>query len=210
GLARRNPLGEVRRDARRRDPERGLPARPGGARARGRRCRLARRADGGRAAGLDELLAACVEGADAWRKRGIEVLAKQREDGDVTKRSCLARRQPPPQRRLLDEAELARDAEARLVARLDADLDPVGLADLEPRTRERRGRLGCDPLPRCARPDPVADLEPARPDSRVEPGAAEDLRFVGAEDPAREVGARVEVGAELLDERGLVLERLRL
>ena len=73
---------------------------------------------------LDEALAAGVEGADAWRKRGIEVLAEHGEDGDVTKRSRLARRQPPPQRRLLDEAELARDAEARLVARLDADLDP--------------------------------------------------------------------------------------
>src|SRR5436190_2249920 len=39
-------------------------------------------------------------------------------------------------------AELARDAEARLVARLDADLDPVGLADFEPRPGERGRRLG--------------------------------------------------------------------
>ena len=71
-------------------------------------------------------------------------------------------------------------------------------------------RLGDDALPRRARADPVADLEPARPDPRMQPGAAEDLGLVGAEDPAREVVARVEVGAELLDQLDLLLERLRL
>src|SRR3982751_3055446 len=93
---------------------------------------------------LQDAFAARVERADPGEECGIEVLAEHGEDGDVTKRPRLVRRQPPPQRRLLDEAELARDAEARLVARLDADLDPVGLADLEPCTRERRRRLGRD------------------------------------------------------------------
>ena len=57
---------------------------------------------------------------------------------DVAERPVPAPRQPPPQRRLLDEAELARDAEARLVARLDPDLDPVRLADLEADPRRAR------------------------------------------------------------------------
>ena len=87
---------------------------------------------------LEQPIAAGVEGADPRRERRVEVLAEHREDRDVAQRPARARRQPPPQRRLLDEAELARDAEARLVLRLDPDLDPVRLADLEADARQRR------------------------------------------------------------------------
>ncbi len=158
---------------------------------------------------IPRLAALRVEGADPGATPG-QVLAEHREDGDVTKRPALAARQASPQRCLLDEAELARDAEARLVARLDPDLDPVHLADLEARARQRGRRLGHDPLPRRARAHPVADLEPARPDAGMKPGAAEQLGFVGGEDPVREVLAGDEAGAEGLDELDLLLERLRL
>ena len=83
-------------------------------------------------------------------------------------------------------------------------------ADLEADPRQRGRRLGHDPLPRRARAHPVADLEPARPDARMKPGAAEQLGLVGGEDPVREVLAGVEAGAEELDELDLLLERLRL
>src|SRR5207253_5613933 len=112
---------------------------------------------------LDEALAAGAERADFRRDRRIEALAEHGEDRDVTERTTHPTGQSPPQRRLLDEAELARDAEAGLVARLDPDLDPVRFADLEARARQRGRRLGHDSLPRPARANPVTDLEPARP-----------------------------------------------
>src|SRR5262249_47734991 len=150
----------------------------------------------GAAQRLDQLLAARAVRADAQCQRGIEVLAEHGEDRDVPQRAALLRIEPPPQGRFLGEAELARDAEARVVTRLDPDLDPIGSADLEPDAFQSRARLGADSLPHGARSDPVADLEAARPDPRMETGAAEQLGFVGAEDAVGEVLARVEVGTE--------------
>src|SRR5581483_11591295 len=116
----------------------------------------------------------------------------------------------PAQGRLLDVAELARHALAHLVLRVDPDLDPVRPADLEADPRQRRGRLGDVALPLRARADEVADLEPARPDARMETRAAEHLGLVRGEDSHDEVVAGVELGAERLEQVGLLLERLRL
>src|SRR5438132_8007609 len=144
------------------------------------------------------------------RDRGVEVLAEHGENGHVAQRLARATRQPSPQRRLLDEAQLARNAEARLVPGLDPDLDPVGLADLEADARERRRGLGDESLPRRRRAHEVADLEAALPDPRVESRAAELLRLVRREDPVREVVTCVESRSEATQQLRLLLERLRL
>ena len=115
----------------------------------------------------------------------------------------------PPQRPLLDEAELARDREARRVLRVGADLDSLHAAHLERDSRERRRRLGREALagPACA--DPVADLEHALAAPRVQPGSADGLGLVRREDRVDELLPEVELAAEAPQELHGLLQRHR-
>jgi hypothetical protein len=111
-------------------------------------------------------------------------------------------REPPPEHPLLGVSELPRHGNARDVRRLYADLDPVDAAQLKRDARERGGGLGRQALADAAGSDPVADLERALADARVEPSSADDLRLVAAEDSVDEVLAAVEVAAEAAADRG--------
>ena len=110
----------------------------------------------------------------------------------------------------LDEAELAGDRQRGRVPGVDANLDPVDLADLEAGPRQRGGRLSAEALAGSARADPVADLEDALAAARVEAGAADHLGLVRREDPVDEVLAEVEAPAEAAQQLDLRLQRLRI
>ena len=101
------------------------------------------------------------------------------------------------------------DAEARLVAGIDMDLDPVGLADLDSDTRQRRGRLRGDPLPRGTRTDPVADVHAARACPRMQASAPKQPPVSAFEETADVLLVGVERCTETATERVAVLDRLR-
>jgi hypothetical protein len=128
---------------------------------------------------------------------GGELLSQEGEHDCVPLQgSAVGPVQPPPQRPLLDEPELPRDRQARLVRRVDADLDAVDPADLDRHTRQRRARLARQPLSHPARPQPVADLDSTLPDPRVQAGAAHHLGSVRREHRVDEVLAEVELSTK--------------
>src|SRR5207245_11352855 len=88
-----------------------------------------------------------------------EPIPKEPERDRVARLLSGRRDQPAPEPRLLDEPEPAGNGRAPLVRRIDADVDPVGAAQLEPDPRQRRSRLGRIPLADRRGPDPVAALE---------------------------------------------------
>ena len=76
--------------------------------------------------------------------------------------------------------------------------------------RQGSGRLGRKTRPYPALADPVADLQRIRADPRVQSRSADDLGFVGGEDPVDEVLAEVELASEGSQELHLLCQRLRL
>src|SRR5947208_12576015 len=139
---------------------------------------------------LENAVACRVERLQLRRggRRPGERVPEQREQDRVPRLLPRRRDQPAPQPRLLDEAELSWHSRAPLVRRVDADLDPVGAAQLESDPGQRRGRLGRVPLAGRRGADPVADLErDVVACTRVQPAAADDLGLVGREEPVDEV-----------------------
>src|SRR5215217_7224871 len=165
------------RDERMRDPFRWVPRHP-----RTPRPRTAMRSGFGFGSLRDgELAPGGVESADASLGAGRlgELLAQHRERHLVAPRLAgPPRREPAPQCRLLDEAELARDADARHVLGIDVDVDAVDVAERERDARQRGRQLGRVPPPDGRRRYPVVDLEPAVPDPRVEARSADHLGLV--------------------------------
>src|SRR4051794_35470918 len=74
------------------------------------------------------------------RARGKPV-AEEREHQRVPRLLARPRDQAAPQETLLDEPELPRHGCAPLVRGIDANLDPVSAAELEPDPRQRRRRF---------------------------------------------------------------------
>ena len=118
--------------------------------------------------------------------RGRKRVLEERPDDDVTLTG-----KSPPQRRLLEVAELPRHPEARDVRRVDSDLDAVRRRSSSNATRvKRRGRLGHQAFAHAVHVDPVADLERVVADALVQTGAADDRRLVAVEDAVDEIGRR--------------------
>src|SRR6185503_21167495 len=138
-----------------------------------------------------------------------ELPAQEREDHGVARsRRAVPAVEDAAHRPFLDEAELARDAEARLVGRVDPELDPLHVAELEPDARERGRRLGGKALAHTAGADPVADLEDALAAARVQAAAADRLGLVRREDSVDEVLAEVEAAPEATQQLDLRFHRL--
>src|SRR6266511_5422613 len=157
----------------------------------------------------DGARAGCVVGLELrlGSRRPGDPVAEHRVDDSVTR---LRVAQPPPQRRLFREAELARNRPAALVRRIGPDLDPVGPAKFECHPRQCCGRLRGEALAGAALPDPVADLECVLADARVQARSADDLALVRREDPVDEVPPEIELSPEAPQKLDLFLERLRL
>ena len=188
GLPRRHPLGEVGRDARRRDPERGLPAGRGGARPRRRRRPLARRAD------VDVLTAetypagSCYRTGpgnpitETWPQRTV-ALTLAGEAPEIRPRACTGRvagysrteRHDPLQDLLAARVEgadarrqrvevLAEHREDRDVAQRPALARPADAAAALP-PRRSRACAGRRSSPRCAARSGSRSGPPRRPRS---------------------------------------------
>src|SRR5215213_6282562 len=117
-----------------------------------------------------DVAAGGIERADGsgGARRARELLPQHRERHLVAPLLIRPlRREPAPQRRLLDETELARHADARNVVGIDVDVDAVDVGQLERDARQGGRDLRRVAPPDGARPDPVADLEPAVADARV-------------------------------------------
>ena len=90
------------------------------------------------------------------------------------------------------------------------DLDPIHVGDLERHPGERCRRLGRVAPTGGIGPDPVADLERAGADPRVESGAAQHALLSGVEDRVDGVGAEVELPPKLAQKLDLLGKRLGL
>ena len=173
------------------------------------------RGDGRRGVRRDELGAPrAVEEAQLGRAAAGEsakLLRQKREHHGVPVR--LSRRRVgslPPEDALLAGSRAGRDPAARLVGRIDADLDPLDAGALDPDLRQRRCRVVAIPPPDAARAGPVADLERRLTGPGMEPGAAEDLGLVGRRRSRRRSRLRGEVAPEQAQQRHLRVERLGL
>src|SRR6476659_6264332 len=120
-------------------------------------------------------------------RRAVELVGEDGEGDRVARRFALPCREPPAQRRLLREAEGARDAQARLVGGIDPDLDAVDAADADRDPRERGRRFARIAATDRRGADPVADLERSLAGARVEPRAADGLAFVARGDAVDEI-----------------------
>src|SRR4029079_19604977 len=104
-------------------------------------------------------------------------------------------------RRLLEAVRpVSRARRARVILRRAVDLDPLDADELERHPGERGGGLRRKAPAGRVRPDPVADLEPAGPDARMQARAAEDALLARVEDAVDRVGAEVELAPELTQE----------
>src|SRR4029077_9253163 len=84
---------------------------------------------------------------------------------------------------------------------------PIDPAELDRDPRQRGCGLGGKPGAGAAGADPVADLEPAGRDTRMEPRAAHDLRLVRREQPVDRVLAEIELTPEAAQKLDRLLER---
>src|SRR5512133_861359 len=195
------------RESRRRSCRRNRSRAPARARARSGRAGCAARAPA-RAVPLEDALPRRVERLQL--DLALEFPTEEREhDGVPLTRRPVGTVENPSQRPLLDEAELARNREARLVGRIYSDLDPLDLAELEADARQRGSGLGAESLTQAIGTDPVADLEDPLAPARVQAGAADRLGLIGREDSVDEVLAEVEPAAEAAQQLDLRLQWLR-
>ena len=105
---------------------------------------------------------------DELRQHGRRRPGPRRTSRRRRRRAGASRRAVGSRRRrtaLLAVAEPTGDPAAHLVVDVDADLDPVGAAELDPDPRQRPGDGGRDSLPRRRRPEPSSRsrTRPPRP-----------------------------------------------
>src|SRR5215813_6365748 len=110
---------------------------------------------------------------------------------------------------LMRVAKFLGDGGARKVCRGTMDFDAGELLYLEGDAGERGRGFGCKAITNSLDANPVSNLGCFRPDSRMQPRAAEHCRLVEVEDAVCKVLHKIELSPKLAKEIDFLLERLR-